>query len=408
MKLKSLIIILPIFLLTYVLAAQELYQNPGNIATRISSFENKNGEKGQGGKTNLGAKGNAFEEFGPGETKVLLDVKGTGIIQRIWLTYTRNPVLYRSLRLRMYWDDDPKPAVDVPLGDFFLNNLGKPTPFESALFSNPEGKSYNCFIQMPFRTAAKIIITNESDSSRLKLFYDVDFVSMESLPKDALYFHAYWNRQSDGDLGTDVQLLPKVNGIGRFLGVNVGMNVNAVYKNTWWGEGEVKMYIDDDGKFPGWVGTGAEDYLGTGWGLGVYDHQYQGCLIADRSPGRYSFYRWHVPDAIYFQQNIQVVLQQIGGDYRKSVKKLSDEKANLKIVSSAGPRNFHRLLETPIDISSSDFPDGWVNFYRIDDYAFTSYFYLNKPSASLPALPGLSIRMKNYNTGPAKKDMELN
>ena len=396
------------FLPHYALVAQEIYQNPGNITSRISSFENKNGEKGQGGKTNLGAKGNAFEEFGPGETKVLLDVKSTGIIQRIWLTYTRNPELYRSLRLRMYWDNDPTPAVDVPMGDFFVNNLGKPTAFESTFFASPEGKSYNCFIPMPFRKAAKIMITNESDSIRLKLFYDIDFVSMKTLPKDALYFHAYWNRQMEGEPGSDVQLLPKINGKGRFLGVSVGMNVNPVYKNTWWGEGEVKMYIDGDNKFPSWVGTGAEDYLGTGWGLGVYDHQYQGCLIAERSPGRYSFYRWHVPDAIYFQQNIQVVLQQIGGDYKKGVKALSDEKVNLKIVSIAGPRNFHRLLEHPKDISSSDFPEGWVNFYRTDDYAFTSYFYLDKTSADLPALPGLGIRMKNYNTGPAKKDMELN
>jgi hypothetical protein len=296
----------------------------------------------------------------------------------------------------MYWDGDKKPAVDVPLGDFFLNNLGKPSPFESVFFSSPEGKSYNCFIQMPFRKGARITITNEGTKDRLKLFYDVDFVTMKSLPADALYFHAYWNRQTDGALGTDVELLPEINGKGRFLGVNVGVNADSIYKKTWWGEGEVKMYIDGDKEFPSWVGTGAEDYVGTGWGLGTYNHLYQGCLISDATKRQYSFYRWHAPDAIYFQDKLRVTLQQIGGDYRKAVQELYNEKVNLKIVTSAGPQIFHRLLDNPKDINSADFPEGWVNFYRLDDYAFTSYFYLDKTSTKLPTLPELPIRIKNY------------
>lgn len=389
------------------LSAQALYQHPGNAATRLSSFENKNGAKSKGGVTNKGAKGNAFEEFGPGETKVLMDYKGCGIIQRIWLTYTRNPKLYRSLRLRMWWDGDPKPAVDVPAGDFFLNNLGKPMPFESALFSNPEGKSYNCFIPMPFRTGAKITLTNESDSARLKLFYDIAFVEQKALPKDALYFHAYWNRQRDTVLGNDVALLPKVTGRGRFLGVNVGINAAAVYKATWWGEGEVKMFLDGDSTHASWVGTGAEDYAGTGWGLGTYNHQYQGCLISDKAARQWSFYRWHVPDQIWFEKDLRVTLQQIGGDYKASVRELVNEKAPLRIVSNAGPIIFTRLLDNPKDINAPDFPEGWVNFYRMDDYVFTSYFYLDKTSTSLPSLPALPVRMRGYNLGEAKKDMQL-
>ena len=116
------------------LFAQELYQLPDNVKSRLSSFENPNGEKGRGGQTNKGAKGNAFEWILPGQTKSLLDVKGQGMIQRIWLTIDRSAQKLRSLRLQMFWDDEKKPAVDVPLGDFFCYNLGQPVRFESVFF----------------------------------------------------------------------------------------------------------------------------------------------------------------------------------------------------------------------------------------------------------------------------------
>lgn len=376
--------------------SQELYRYQASADSKLSSFENKNGLKGQGGKTNMGAKGNAFEEFGPGETKELLNVTGAGIIQRIWLTYTRNPVLYRCLRFRIYWDNDKKPAVDVPLGDFFVNNLGKPSPFESTLFSSPEGKSYNCFIPMPYRKAARVTITNESDSARLLLFYDISFVTLKSLPTEALYFHAFWNRTINAELGEDLEALPFVTGSGRFLGVNIGVNLDSTYGKTWWGEGEVKMFVDGDSKYPSWVGTGIEDYLGTGWGLGVYNHQFQGCLIVDTSAGKYSIYRWHIPDQIFFHKNLRVTLQQMGGGNYNLVKELNAMKVKMRIVSSSYKKDFYRLVEKPININNPGFPKGWVNFYRVDDYAHTAYFYLNKTSTSLPPLPDLKKRLFNY------------
>src|SRR4051812_33495776 len=144
------------------LQSQQLYQMQPGYDSRVSSFENPNGKKGQGGKTNKTAKGNAFEWMYPGQSKVLLDIKEQGIIQRIWLTINQSPALLRSLRLQMFWDGNSKAAVDVPLGDFFVSNLGRTTAFQSALFSSPEGRSFNCYIPMPFRKGARITLTNES------------------------------------------------------------------------------------------------------------------------------------------------------------------------------------------------------------------------------------------------------
>lgn len=373
--------------------AQSLYEMPVNPQSRLSSFENPNGVKGSGGKTNKTAKGNAFEFTEPGETKNLLDIKGEGTIQRIWLTIDHSPLKLRSLRLQFFWDGSSKAAVDVPLGDFFVYNLGKQVAFESALFSSGEGRSYNCYIPMPFKKAAKILLINEG-KERVKLYYDIDFL-LHKLPSNALYFHAYWNRQHSGQLGDDYVLLPRVEGKGRFLGISVGLNTDTSYSKSWWGEGEVKMYLDGDSKYPTINGTGAEDYIGSAWGLGTFVNQYQGCTIANDSTGQFCFYRWHIPDAIYFNKDIKVAIQQIGGWMKADMKKLYQRGANFKAVTVDGPR-FVRLLDMdkPPLLTEPDFPEGWVNFYRIDDYSSVSYFYLDKPASSLPALPSLDVRIK--------------
>ena len=130
-----------------LISAQQLYEMPKASESRLSSFENPNGIKGQGGKTNKTAKGNAWEWAKAGETKTLLDVKGQGTIQRIWLTIDQNPVKLRSLRLQFFWDNEKKPAVDVPLGDFFGYNLGKQVAFQSAFFlAGKEDRSIVIFL----------------------------------------------------------------------------------------------------------------------------------------------------------------------------------------------------------------------------------------------------------------------
>ncbi len=376
-------------------SAQEIFQLPANTKSRVSSFENLNGTPAQGGKTNKTAKGNAFEMLAPGQTKSLLDIGGAGIVSRIWLTVNRSPAMLRSLRLRMYWDNEKKPAVDVPMGDFFGHNLGKDVVFDSELFSSAEGRSFICYVPMPFRKHARIDLTNEGTQNCM-LFFDVDFL-LKTVPADALYFHAYWSRQRSSRLGEDYPLLPAIAGRGRFLGVSVGLNADSIYGHTWWGEGEVKMYIDGDSAYPTINGTGSEDYVGSAWGLGRFVNRYQGCTIADDSTHQYNFYRWHVPDPVYFNRRIRVDLQQIGGGTAKEVQELYKKGVALQPVTLARDDGFLRLFEmtNPPSLADEKFPDGWVNFYRIDDYSAVTYFYLNTPASSLPALAPVAERVAN-------------
>jgi hypothetical protein len=364
-----------------ILNAQELWRLPENVQSRVSSFENINGPKGEGGKTNKGSKGNAFSSLKALESKTLLDIKTSGIIQRMWFTINdRSPAMLRALRLRIYWDDSRHPAVDVPFGDFFCAALGNLVTFESALFSNPEGRSFNCYIPMPFKAAAKLTLTNESKTDLELLFFDIDY-TIQPFQKDALYFHASWNNKKY-PVGQDVELLPKVKGKGRFLGVSVGVNVDSVYKNTWWGEGEVKMYLDGDSTYPTINGTGAEDYIGTGWFEGFFAHQYQGCLVADRKTGQYSFYRFHIPDAIWFQKDCRVTIQQIGGWFAPEVKALLQQGVPLQPISLYSNYKFRGLFEKDINAEKeleNATKEDWMNFYRSDNYAVTAYYYLDKP-----------------------------
>lgn len=385
-----------LLLFPLVLPAQQLYEMPPpDTRSKVSSFENIGGQKGQGGKTNQGAKGNAYEALKAGEQKVLLDVKGAGIIQRIWCTVQdRSFSMLRSLRLQMYWDGAEKPAVDVPLGDFFGIGLGKTAAFESALFSSPEGRSFNCFVPMPYKKGAKVVLTNEGTTDLNLLFFDIDFVELGKADDDALYFHAYWNRQPASPLGADFDLLPKVRGKGRFIGVNVGVNADTVYTDTWWGEGEVKMYMDGDSTYPTINGTGTEDYIGTGWGLGPYAHQYQGCPVADEKNKQYAFYRYHIPDQIYFQKDFRASIQQIGGGNKALVRALLKKGVRLKPISVSHEKGFIRLLDEKMSIDDPACPNGWVNFYRIDDYSATAYFYLDTPASNLPPLAGVKERVK--------------
>jgi hypothetical protein len=391
---RLLLLVLLLFVAAQV-PAQELYTMPKGVQSRVSSFENIKGEKGEGGKTNQGAKGNAFESLKAGESKTLLNVRSAGVIQRMWVTINdRSPAMLRSLRLRIYWDGADKPAVDVPFGDFFCAGLGHLIAFQSALFADPEGHSFNCYIPMPFKKGAKVVLTNESKTNLASLYFDIDYNVLDKPQEDMLYFHACWNRSVHSTPGTDFEMLPEVKGRGRFLGVNVGVNVDPAYGNTWWGEGEVKMYIDGDKKYPTINGTGSEDYIGTGWGEGTFTQLYQGCLVADTAKKQYAFYRFHIPDAIYFEDNFNATIQQVGGGGTGDVRALQAKGVPLIPVTVATFKGFTRLFETPMNLGDSNFPKGWVNFYRVDDYCATAYFYLDRPEDKLKELAPVGERVK--------------
>ena len=312
-----------IFLLCFTTLSshgQEIYTFPNNMQTGWSSFENPNAFKGKGGQENKGAKGHPAELLLPSQSKTLLDIQGAGNIQRIWMTLTdRSPTMLRSLVLSMFWDGETKPAVSVPLGDFFGIGLGRTTLFQNALFSSPEGRSFNCNIPMPFRKAAKITITNQSDKP-VVLFYDINFLRVTKQAANVLYFHAFYNQNLNTKLGDDFEILPKVSGKGRFLGCNLGIITDSAYGKSWWGEGEVKMFLDGDSNHPSLVGTGTEDYIGTAFLIkNAYAHLYQGCPVVDSLNNQWAFYRYHIQDPVFFNTDCRITIQQMGADNGENV-----------------------------------------------------------------------------------------
>ncbi len=373
-----------------------LYEFDNNSTTRWSSFENINAEKGKGGMENNGAKGHPSNGIKPGETKVLMHATGAGIVNRIWITINdRSPEMLRSLKLEMFWDGESKPAVSVPFGDFFGVGLGQTAKYHNAFFANPEGRSFLSFIQMPFKKEARIQVTNESGKRLTHLFFDINFQKINKWNDNYLYFHSFWSRDTATTLGEDFKLLPQVTGKGRFLGVNVGVNANPVYNDYWWGEGEVKMYLDGDGKFPTLVGTGAEDYIGTGWGQGEFFNDYSGCLAANKDNLGWAFYRYHVPDPVYFKKDIKVTLQQMGGNKKELVSALQNKGVPLVPVAIDDLVKINPLYkkDSLVRLDTPGLPEGFSNFYRSDDVSATAYFYLDKPSDELPPLQPLSIRL---------------
>ncbi|ATY31083.1 glycoside hydrolase family 172 protein [Sphingomonas psychrotolerans] len=386
--------------------AQEVYQLPDGQETRWISPENPTGDKGAGAKENRGGKGHAFETIPLGATHTLAHIKGSGIIDRIWMTIEdRSPEALRGLKLEAFWDGAKTPAVSVPLGDFFLHGAGEIVPLETELFASPEGRSLVSYVKMPFRREARLTVTNESGKRVNLIFFDINYRSVTVLPKDTLYFHAWWNREKSTALGRDFRILPRIEGKGRFLGTSVTVLTNPVYERTWWGEGEVKISLDGDAEHPTLVGTGTEDYIGTAWGQGPYVNRFQGAPIATwDDEGRWTFYRFHVPDPVYFRHGIEVTLQQMGGARKPIILGLMKKGAPLVPVTiDPGSRdNFQQLLYSSKQLPDAALPDGHTNYYRSDDVAAVAYFYLDKPDRVLPSIAPVAERLSGLRV-PKKK-----
>ena len=379
-------------------SSTKLFEFDSNAETRWSSPENLNGEKGNGGRLNNGAKGHPYDSIGIGQSRILLDIMAQGIINRMWITINdRSPEMLRSLKIEMFWDNELKPAVSVPFGDFFGVGLGKTTAFQNALFANAEGRSFNCFIPMPFKKGAKIVVTNESPKKLAYIFFDVDYSLTKAWNEENLYFHAYWHRDSATLPGKDFEILPKVSGKGRFLGSNIGVSANPLYKKSWFGEGEVKMYIDGDNEFPTLIGTGTEDFIGTAWGQGKYINNFTGCTVADDSLKEWAFYRFHIPDPIFFKEDIRTTLQQLGGDDLPLVAGYQQAGAPLIPVSTDEEGKLTRLYSpgNTVKLDPGGKLKGWTNFYRSDDVSATAYFYLEKPTSDLPPIQSVELRTGN-------------
>jgi len=359
--------------------AQSLYEIPDGVQTRWASPENPRGLKGKAAQENGGRKGRPNIDLKPGGQLVLAEVhNSSGTVRRIWATIDkRTPQVLRGMRIDMYWDGAAKPAVSAPFGDFFGTGLGRLATFQSAAFASPEGRSFNCYLPMPFRKGMKIVVTNES-AETVTIFYDVDYTLGDQHDANALYFHAYYHRENPTRMQQDYEILPKLAGKGHYLGANLGVIANkAVYSSTWWGEGEVKMYLDGDQAWPTLSGTGTEDYLGTGWGQGQFALPYQGSHVADPEHMSYCFYRYHLPDPVYFHSDIRVTIQQIG--YRGTNDIAAIQKSG-QPVYKAGPG--HVEMEAGQE----------GIFEREDDWSSCAYFYLDRPATDLPALDPVEAR----------------
>lgn len=363
------------------LTAQSLYELPEGVETRWASPENPAAEKGAGGRANGGRKGAPTIAIKAGATAVLAEARHTsGTVRRLWMTIPdRGARMLRGLRLDIYWDGAARPAVSAPLGDFFGVGLGRMAAFESALFSNPEGRSLNAVVPMPFRTGMRITMTNESGVDLPELFYDINYTLGDRHPPNMLYFHAHFRRERPTRLRQDYEILPRVEGRGRYLGANIGVITDrGTYSHTWWGEGEIKIYLDGDRELPSLVGTGTEDYVGTAWGQGEYAHLYQGSPIADERAGQWAFYRYHLPDPVYFRRDVRVTMQQIGY--------LADHSRGALV------REGRRLYRTAPGLEEMDITqDG--RFERTDDWSSCAYFYLERPENNLPPLTPAAERL---------------
>ena len=219
-------------------------------------------------------------------------------------------------------------------------------------------------------------------------YFDIDFTIGEKHPEDMAYFHAYWHRENPTRQKIDYEILPQVNGRGRFLGCNMGVIVDTVtYFKSWWGEGEVKMYIDGDTKNPTLCGMG----LKITWDpdfvyFGQYANLYQGCTLGSNNKFKYCFYRLHVPDPIWFQENIRVTIQQLGWGDIKTLEYLSD--SGLKLIHGDSLIDITRLVKEKKDGSL---------FERQDDWSSCAWFYLDTPTNSLPEIALIAARIAGLN-----------
>ena len=336
---------------------------------RWINFENPKGEKGKGATENGGAKGHAWEHFYIDEEKVLCDFDGQGVIRRIWITLSDRDIhTLQNVYIKMFWDTSPVPQVDVPIGDFFCMGLGYMRSFENQFFSTAEGRSFSCFIPMPFKKHAKIVLHNKTGKYINNLFYDIN-LTLETLQQDDMLFFASFH-ELENELEDNVEIL-NTKGKGRFLGANIAVIPNnEKYGDVWWGEGEVKIFIDGDKKHPTLAGTGAEDYVGSAWELGEFINASQGCV--SRVGNSVSMYRFHTNDPIFFKEDIKVELQAMGGGRFDKVKPLIDNKAPVSLVTYDDGDVHHIYKREPSDLS------GYINFFRQDHYRTVAYYYKNE------------------------------
>jgi len=329
----------------------------GNLArlssaeTRSVSPENFTGEKGKGGMATEGTGARAARELGqgwkvspsvrinPGQTFVMADVEGSGAIQHIWMTPTGNN---RFNILRIYWDGEEKPSVECPAGDFFACGMGQYVGVNSlAVCVNPKS-GFNCYWVMPFRKRCKITMTN-IDAKPMVLYYQIDY-TLTDIPKDAAYFHAQFRRINPLPDKQDYTILDGVRGKGHYVGTYMVWGSNSP---GWWGEGEIKFFMDGDTKFPTICGTGTEDYFCGSYGFSKFQGRgyeefsspYTGMpqVIESETQPRFGLYRWHIMDPVRFESDLKVTMQALGWKSEGRYLPLKDDLSSVAFWYQAEP-----------------------------------------------------------------------
>ncbi len=319
-----------------------LEMNMGNLyrmsdaKTRSISPENFTGEKGKGGMANpadknkpnvanaadaardlgQGWKINPYIRIPAGQTFTLAEMEGPGAIQHIWMTPTGN---WRFSILRIYWDDEKEPSVECPVGDFFGQGWNSYAQLTSLPVCVNPGSAFNCYWTMPFRKKCKITMENISDKDAMSVYYQIDY-TLTDVPSDAAYFHAQFRRSNPVESAV-YTIVDGIKGKGQFVGVYMAWGVT---NNGWWGEGEIKFYIDGDSKYPTICGTGTEDYFCGSYNFdrdGKYKEfctPYSGLHQVIRSTGdykvmmRFGLYRWHIMDPVRFDKDLKITIQDLG------------------------------------------------------------------------------------------------
>ncbi len=324
-----------------------LGMNLGNLSrlskakSRSISAENPTGEKGKGAMAepepeHVNALGRGWKvrptvDLEPGETVEIANIEGPGAIQSIWMTTATG----RDLILRIYWDDQEQPSVECPLPDFYASpwcySASGPTmpgaPFAAVnslpVVVNPRW-GFNCYWEMPFRKRCRVTLENLRSDKGHFCYYQINY-TLTDVPEDAAYFHAQFRRVNPLPKGDVYTILDGVKGQGHFVGVSTGWGINH---NGWWGEGEIKFYLDGDGEFPTICGTGLEDYFGGAWDWDVdneyitYSTPFLGMHQVIKPDGLYSaqlrhaMYRWHIMDPVRFEKDLKVTIQALGHSAR--------------------------------------------------------------------------------------------
>jgi hypothetical protein len=300
--------------------------------TRSMSAENFTGEKGKGGMATEGTGAGCARDLGrgwkispsvvvkAGKTHTLADITGPGAIQSMWMTgeMMKHPFM-RFQILRIYWDDQNQPSVECPVGDFFATAWGQFAQINSLPVAVNPHRGFNCFWEMPFRKRCRITLENRHNEDKT-LYYQVNY-TLTDVPDDVAYFHAQFRRTNPVPYKQVHTIIDGIKGAGQYVGTAMAWGVNNC---GWFGEGEIKFYMDGDKEFPTICGTGTEDYFGGAYNWDVdgkyttYSTPFMGMHHVIRPDGnyqsqeRFSMYRWHVMDPIRFEKNLRVTIQALG------------------------------------------------------------------------------------------------